>query len=93
MIQADLTTAAYVKKLGEKGKMSYTRFFDLVFLVGLTELKAQIAWNDSTTVSTRGIFSLRFLIFVIVCVQGEEKRLGMPFPESLVPKAEPTFQD
>ena len=92
IIQADLTTTPYVKKLGEKGKMWYTRNFDVVLLVGLTELKAQIAWIDPVTVSTWGIFSLPFLI-LIAWVQGEEKRFEMPFLESFVPKAKPNLQD
>ena len=54
-IQADLRTAPCQKKLGKKGRMCYTRIFDVVMLVGLTELKAQIAWTDSATVSTQEI--------------------------------------
>jgi hypothetical protein len=30
--------------------MCYTREYDVVLLVGLTELKAQIRWIDSVTV-------------------------------------------
>jgi hypothetical protein len=41
------------------GNMCYAREFELVLLVGLTELKAQISWIDSTTVSfRRALFSL-----------------------------------
>ena len=74
-IHADLTTAPYQKRLGKKGKMCYTRIFDVVLLVGLTELKAQIAWIDSATVSTRGIlpFSLHFLIFMMRGSRGRRK--------------------
>ena len=72
---ADLTTAPCQKKLGKKGRMCYTRIFDVVLLVGLTELKAQIAWTDSETVSTRGVLSFppRFLIFAMCGSRGRRK--------------------
>ena len=41
--------------------MSYTRNYSLILLVGLTELKAQVCWNDSVTVSTQGVTSLTSL--------------------------------
>lgn len=31
--------------------MGYQRDYDVILLVGLTELKAQVSWIDSTTVS------------------------------------------
>ena len=34
--------------------MCYLRKYRVVLLVGLTELKAQIRWVDSTTVRNRG---------------------------------------
>ena len=52
-VQADLSTAPYQTKYGKSGKICYTRNFSVILLVGLTELKAQIAWVDSTTVSFR----------------------------------------
>ena len=47
----------------------------MVLLVGLTELKAQIAWIDSVTVSIREIlsFSPRFLIFTTSGSRGRRK--------------------
>ena len=47
------------------GQICYIRDFGVVLLVGLTELKAQISWIDSVTVSSRGILSCLppFLIF------------------------------
>lgn len=51
-IQADLSTAPYQTKLGTSGKICYTRDFDVILLAGLTELKAQIGWIDSETVSS-----------------------------------------
>ena len=52
-IKADITGAPYTSKLGENGKMAYKRKYNVILLVGFTELKAQIAWIDSETV--RGI--------------------------------------
>ena len=54
-------------RIGKMGNMCYARIFDLILLVGLTELKAQIGWFDSVTVSFQGIFSCLplFLIFAM----------------------------
>ena len=41
--------------------MSQRRSYDLILLVGLTELKAQIAWIDSTTVSSYGAYLVHHL--------------------------------
>ena len=34
----------------ESGKMGYKREYNIILLVGLTELKAQVSWIDSKTV-------------------------------------------
>ena len=52
-VVADISEAPYTRKLGVSGKVCFTRRFDVVLLVGLTELKAQIRWKDSKTVCTR----------------------------------------
>ena len=36
--------------------MCYTRDFDFILLVGLTELKAQIGWVDSVTVRSKKFY-------------------------------------
>jgi len=48
-IYADISSAPSTPKLGSSGIMCYYREFDVVLLVGLTELKAQIRWTDSVT--------------------------------------------
>ena len=48
-IKADLSHAPYTPKF-VAGKTYYMRFFDVILLVGLTELKAQVAWIDTRTV-------------------------------------------
>lgn len=49
-VAADVSGAPCTLKLGKSGKVCYQREYDVVLLVGLTELKAQIRWTDSTTV-------------------------------------------
>ena len=50
-VRADLSTAPYQTKRGRYGTMCYVRDFEVILLVGLTELMAQISWIDSVTVS------------------------------------------
>ena len=49
-VAADISTAPFKVKRGVLGIPCYSREFDVVLLVGLTELKAQIRWVDSETV-------------------------------------------
>ena len=49
-IAADISAAPIIPRLGKSGKMCYARNYDIVLLVGLTELKVEIRWIDSTTV-------------------------------------------
>ena len=49
-VKVDISSIPYTSKLGEAGKMGYTRKYNLILLVGLTELKAQVSWMDSETV-------------------------------------------
>ena len=49
-VKADLSTAPSTSKYTTTGRMSYRRDADVILLVGLTELKAQISWIDSRTV-------------------------------------------
>ena len=55
-VAADISAAPSIPKLGKSGKMCYSRNYDVVLLVGLTELKAEIRWFDSTTVRVYGYF-------------------------------------
>ena len=47
----------------ETGEMSYMRTYDIILLVGLTELKAQVSWIDESTV--RANLLLRVPIYLI----------------------------
>ena len=42
--------------------MSYRRKYDVILLVGLTELKAQVSWTDSTV---RAHFVLQVPVYLI----------------------------
>ena len=48
-VKADISTAPYTPK-SVAGKTYYPRLFDVILLVGLTELKAQVSWIDTSTV-------------------------------------------
>jgi len=46
-VVADIPASSYTRKPGISGKMCSVYKFDVVLMVGLTELKAQIRWLDS----------------------------------------------
>ena len=47
-VEADISNAPYT--ISSATGMGYRRDYNVIFLVGLTELKAQVSWIDSTTV-------------------------------------------
>ena len=49
-VVADISAAPCKLTRGRPGKVCYSREYEVVLLVGLTELKAQIRWIDSKTV-------------------------------------------
>ena len=49
-VRADISSAPYISNYAATGRMGYRREYDIILLVGLTELKAQVSWIDSTTV-------------------------------------------
>jgi hypothetical protein len=49
-VVADISAARSTCTVGKSGKPCYSQEYDVVLLVGLTELKAEIRWLDSTTV-------------------------------------------
>ena len=57
-VAASLSGAPCELERGRSGKMCYIRTFDVVLLVGLTELKAEIRWFDTIAVRVHGLFWL-----------------------------------
>ena len=49
-VKADLSAAPYTSRYTAEGKVCYKREYDVILLVGLTELKAQASWIDTITV-------------------------------------------
>lgn len=49
-VHADLSGTPCTPMRGKTGKLCYYLELEVVLLVGLTELKAQIRWTDSRTV-------------------------------------------
>jgi hypothetical protein len=62
-VKADISNAPYTSKLMEPGKTAYRRDYEIILLVGLTELRAQASWVDSETV--RAHLVLRIPIYLI----------------------------
>jgi len=58
-VKADISSAPYTAKYVGPGKIGYMRRHDVILLVGLTELKAQVAWTDSKTVRGYLVRSVR----------------------------------
>lgn len=58
-VVADISAAPCTLERGVDGRTCYRREYDVVLLVGLTELKAQIRWTDSITVCTHEQFRLK----------------------------------
>ena len=62
-VKADISSAPYTSKLVETGKMGYERKYEVILLVGLTELEAQVSWIDSEMV--RAHLVLRVPVYLI----------------------------
>jgi len=61
LVKADLSTAPYTSKLTNTGKTCYERSYDVILLVGLTELKAQVCWIDSEMVRPYVVLHITFI--------------------------------
>ena len=62
--------------------MGHRREYDIILLVGLTELKAQVSWIDSRTV---GVYLDPRVFFILPCLcvrgsRGKRKGLQRHFP-------------
>ena len=51
-VEADVSAAPYETGFTKRGAKYCKRHVDVILLLGLTELKAQLSWIDSETVRT-----------------------------------------
>ena len=66
-VEADLSTAPYKSKL-MKTEMCYRCKYEVILLVGLTELKAQISWIDSETARPHVLLHpVRIYLTIVLC--------------------------
>ena len=73
-VAADVSAAPSTRKVGRFGKICYDREYEVVLLVGLTELKAQIRWFDTTTVRIRdGLCCVAFTDFSVANAGNREQ--------------------
>ena len=47
-VEADISSAPYTSSKDTVGETGYKRKYEVILLVGLTELKAQICWKDTS---------------------------------------------
>ena len=76
-VKADISGARYTKKLVETGKMGYKRDYNIILLVGLTELKAQVSWIDSKTVRSRLVLHVPVTSYDFHMCKSRGKREGL----------------
>ena len=57
-VRADISSAPFTSNSGAMGRTGYKRQYDIILLVGLTELKAQVSWVDSRTVRIHPILHI-----------------------------------
>ena len=60
-VEADISSAPYISNRTTEGK-GYSRNFDVILLVSLTELKAQVSWIDERTVRAHIILRVRIYL-------------------------------
>lgn len=77
-VQADATTAPHKTKLTKTKEEYYETAADVILLVGLTELKAQLCWIDP---SVRSPLILSPHALFTLLSQGKERRLALNFTE------------
>ena len=94
-VKVDITGAPYTSNLRESGVMGYMRRYNVILLVGHTELKAQVSWNDSETVCGISLYPTPTpsdLISTCTNLQGEEIRFVATHSEFVLPRLNPTFR-
>ena len=79
-VKADISSAPYTSWSAGTGKWGYKREYDVILLVGLTELKAQVSWIDSESVRAHLVLHTPICLirFPYVRIQGRERRFVIP---------------
>ena len=67
-VKVDISSTPYTSKLMETGKTAYERRYQVILLVGLTELKARASWIDSETVRAHLILRVPIYLIRFPCV-------------------------
>ena len=83
-VEAELSAIPYRAKRTKSKSTYYERKADVILLVGLTELKAQIGWIDSKTVRAYFILCMPSLPSFMCGPQRKERRSVVTFPEFLL---------
>jgi len=93
-VRADISSAPFVTKPTATGQTGYKREYDIILLVGLTELKAQVCWIDSKTVRAHLVMhvSIHLTRFPYARIQRTEKRFVVTFSEFLIPRLNQSFR-
>ena len=91
--QAVLSTVPYETHRGMGETIGCTRDFEIGLLVGLTELKAQIAWTDSLCNCKVSLSCLSPFLISLICGCRGWRRFEMWFPEPLVLKVKFNLQE
>jgi len=76
-VMADISSAPYGSHFAPTGNKVYSRDYEVILLVGLTELKAQVSWTESRTVRVHYFLHVPiYLIRFSVCEsRGQRKGL------------------
>ena len=77
-VAADISAAPFTSSVGSSGERCYYREFDVVLLVGLTELKAQIRWFNPKTVRIHESFWSAYPVDSLITTTAEGRKVTDP---------------
>ena len=89
-VEVDISGAPHTSNYTTEGGLGYRRDYDIILLVGLTELKAQVSWTDSRTVRVHIIPPVP--IYSSICVNlGDREKVCSNIFRVSDPQAESNF--
>ena len=94
-VKANISNAPYTSKRTASGDVGYKRDYDVILLVGLTELKAQVSWIDSKTVRAHLVMhaSIYLTRFPVCANPGDREEVCSNFfSQFFVPRLNPNFR-